>query len=154
MVWDRKRPRYLGERVCLVKKVMAIAGKPANRAALPKAKWKILLVGDYPSSQKARAEILEKQGYAVDTVGDADEARARWQPYLYDLVLVDVERNPSAGIKFCQEIGGVASPRQQVALLVGYRAPATTVSAYTLIPKDEDPKYFVDRIRRLLREVA
>ena len=154
MVWDRKRPRYLGERVCLVKKVMAIAGKPANRAALPKAKWKILLVGDYPSSQKARAEILEKQGYAVDTVGDADEARARWQPYLYDLVLVDVERNPSAGIKFCQEIGGVASPRQQVALLVGYRAPATTVSAYTLISKDEDPKYFVDRIRRLLREVA
>ena len=116
MVWDRKRPRYLGERVCLVKKVMAIAGKPANRAALPKAKWKILLVGDYPSSQKARAEILEKQGYAVDTVGDADEARARWQPYLYDLVLVDVERNPSAGIKFCQEIGKVASPRQQVAL--------------------------------------
>ena len=154
MVWDRKRPRYLGERVCLVKKVMAIAGKPANRAALPKAKWKILLVGDYPSSQKARAEILEKQGYAVDTVGDADEARARWQPYLYDLVLVDVERNPSAAIKFCQEIGGVASPRQQVALLVGYRAPATTVSAYTLIPKDEDPKYFVDRIRRLFREVA
>ena len=133
---------------------MATAGKPANRPALPKAKWKILLVGDYPSSQKARAEILEKQGYAVDTVGDADEARARWQPYLYDLVLVDVERNPSAGIKFCQEIGGVASPRQQVALLVGYRAPATTVSAYTLIPKDEDPKYFVDRIRRLFRKVA
>jgi len=138
----------------VVKKIMASAGKPANRHALPKAKWKILLVGDYPSSQKARAEILEKQGYAVDTVRDADEARARWQPYLYDLVLVDVERNPSAGIKFCQEIGGVASPRQQVALLVGYRAPATTVSAYTLIPKDEDPKYFVDRIRRLLREVA
>src|SRR5438552_1428178 len=92
---------------------MAIAGKPANRAALPKAKWKILLVGDYPSSQKARAEILEKQGYAVDMDGDADEARARWQPYLYDVVLVDVERNPSAGIKFCQEIGGVASPTQQ-----------------------------------------
>ena len=73
MVWDRKRPRYLGERVCLVKKVMAIAGKPANRAALPKAKWKILLVGDYPSSQKARAEILEKQG---NKPAAADEYRA------------------------------------------------------------------------------
>ena len=138
----------------MVKKIMASAGKPANRHALPKAKWKILLVGDYPSSQKARAEILEKQGYAVDTVGDADEAHARGQPHLYDLVLVDVERNPSAGIKFCQEIGERASPRQQVALLVGYRAPATTASAHSLIPKDEDPKYFVDRIRRLFREVA
>jgi len=28
------------------------------------------------------------------------------------------------------------------------------VSAVTLIPKDEDPKYFVDRIRRLFRDVA
>jgi PleD family two-component response regulator len=113
VVLGSKNARVNLEEVCLIKKIMATAGKPANRPALPKAKWKILLVGDYPSSQKARAEILEKQGYAVDTVGDADEARARWQPYLYDLVLVDVERNPSAGIKFCQEIGKVARPPQQ-----------------------------------------
>jgi len=101
-----------------------------------------------------RAAILEQQGYVVDTVRDAEEARTRCQPNLYDLVLVDVERNPWAGIKFCQEIGKVASPRQQVALLVGYSAPPTTFSAVTLIPKDEDAKYFVDRIRRLLRDVA
>ena len=64
----------------------------------------------------------------MDTVRDADEARARWQPNLYDLVLVDVERNPWAGIKFCQEILKAASPWQLVPLLVGYNAPATTVS--------------------------
>ncbi len=152
VVRDRRRPWREGS---LVNKITAIARKTANRnPALPKAKWKILLVGDYPSSQKVRAAILEKQGYAVDTVRDADEARARWQPSLYDLVLVDVERNSRAGIEFCQEIGKVASPRRQVALLVGYRAPATIVSADALIPKDEDPKFFVDRIRRLLREVA
>jgi len=63
-----------------------MAGEPANtNPALPKAKGKILLVGDYPSSQKVRAAILEKQGCAVDTVRDADEGRARWQPNLYDL---------------------------------------------------------------------
>jgi len=122
--------------------------------ALPKAEWKILLVGDYPGNQKVRAAILKQQGYVVDTVRDAEEARTRWQPNLYDLVLVDVDRNPWAGIKFCQEICKVASPRQQVALLVGYRAPATTVSDVTLIPKDEDPKYLVDRIRRLFGDVA
>jgi len=133
-----------------------MATEPTNRnPALPKAGWRILLVGEYPSSQKVRAAILEKQGYVVDTVRDADEARARWQPNLYDLVLVEVERDPRASIKFCQEIVKVvASPRQQVAILVGYHAPATTVSAVTLIPKDEDLKYFVDRIRRLFREVA
>src|SRR4029077_13448542 len=132
-----------------------MARNPTDRnPALPKAKWRILLVGDNPSNQKVRATILEQQAYAVDTVRDAEEARARWQPNFYDLVLVDVETNPWAGIKFCQEIGKVAGPQQQVALLVGYRAPAATVSAITLIPKDEDPKYFVDRIRRLLREVA
>ena len=140
---------------CLVNKITSIARKPINgNPALPKADGKILLVGDYPSHQKVRAAILEQQGYVVDTVRDAEEARTRWQPNLYDLVLVDVERNPWAGIEFCQEIGKVASPRQQVALLVGYRAPATSVSAVTLIPKDEDPKYFVDRIRRLFRDVA
>ncbi len=82
-----------------------MARKPANgNPALPKAKWKILLVGDYPINQKVRAAILEKQGYVVDTVRDADEARARWQPNLYDLVLVDVERNPRVGVKFCQDL--------------------------------------------------
>jgi len=139
----------------LVNKITSMARKPLNgNPALPKAEWKILLVGDYPSKQKTRAAILKQQGYVVDTVRDAEEARTRWQPNLYDLVLVDVERDPWAGIKFCQEIGKVASPRPQVALLVGYHAPATTVSAVTLIPKDEDPKYFVDRIRRLFRKVA
>jgi len=139
----------------MLSKITAMAGEPANtNPALPKAKGKILLVGDYPSSQKVRAAILEKQGCAVDTVRDAEEGRARWQPHLYDLVLVDVERNPWAAIKFCREVVKVASPRQRVALLIGYSAPATTVSDVTLIPKDEDPKYFVDRISRLLREVA
>jgi PleD family two-component response regulator len=84
----------------MLSKITAMARKPADRnPALPKAKGKILLVGDYPSSQKVRAAILEKQGCAVDTVRDADEGRARWQPHLYDLVLVDVERNPWAAIK-------------------------------------------------------
>jgi CheY-like chemotaxis protein len=139
----------------LVNKITSIDRKPIDgNSALPKAGWKILLVGDYPSKQKTRAAILEQQGYVVDTVRAAEEARTRWQPNLYDLVLVDVERNLRDGIKFCQEIGKVASPRQQVALLVGYHAPATTVSAIPLIPKDEDPKYFVDRIRRLFRDVA
>jgi CheY-like chemotaxis protein len=139
----------------LVSKITSIARKPIDgNPALPKAEWKILLVGDYPSNQKVRAAILEQQGYVVDTVRDAEEARTHWQTNFYNLVLVAVERNPWAGIKFCQEIGKVASPRQQVALLVGYHAPATTVSAFTLIPKGEDAKYFVDRIRRLFRDVA
>jgi hypothetical protein len=70
----------------MLSKITAMARKPADRnPALPKAKGKILLVGDYPSSQKVRAAILEKQGCAVDTVRDADEGRARWQPNLYDL---------------------------------------------------------------------
>lgn len=101
-----------------------MARKPANgNPALPKAKWKILLVGEYPSSQKVRAAILEKQGYVVDTVRDADEARARCQPNLYDLVLVDVERNPRASIKFCQEI---------VKVVLGSKWPFW--SAITLLP--------------------
>jgi CheY-like chemotaxis protein len=155
IVWASKTNSLAWKEDSLVNKITAIARKPTNRhPALPKPKWRILLVGDYASSQKVRAAILEKQGYVVDTVRDADEARARWQPNLYDLVLVDVERNPWAGIKFCQEILKAASPWQLVALLVGYNAPATTVSVDALVPKNEDPKYFVVRIRRMFKEVA
>jgi CheY-like chemotaxis protein len=139
----------------LVNKLHRQDTDPARRnPALPKAKRRILLVGDYPSNQKLRATILEKQGYAVDVAQDTDEARALWRPRRYGLVIVDIERSPWAGIKFCQEIRKIASPQQQVAFLVGYRAPAATVSTDTLIPKGEHPKYFVDRIRRLFREVA
>jgi DNA-binding NtrC family response regulator len=129
----------------LVNKITSITRKPTN--------GRFSLSATTLVTTKVRAAILEQQGYVVDTVRDAEEARTHWQTNFYNLVLVD-ERNPWAGIKFCQEIGKVASPRQQVALLVGYHAPATTVSAFTLIPKGEDAKYFVDRIRRLFRDVA
>jgi len=50
----------------MLSKITAMAGEPAStNPALPKAKGKVLLVGDYPSSQKVRAAILEKQSCAV-----------------------------------------------------------------------------------------
>ena len=59
-----------------------------------------------------------------------------------------------SGLRGCLGIENAPSTWQQAALLVEYQAPATTISAVNVIPKDEDPKYFVDRIRGLFREVA
>jgi len=73
VVWASKTPPSTWKENCLANKITSIARKPINgNPALPKAEWKILLVGDYPSNQKVRAAILEQQGYVVDTVRDAE----------------------------------------------------------------------------------
>jgi hypothetical protein len=81
VVWASTNDPSTWKENFLVNKITSIARKPIDgNPALPKAGWKILLVGDYPSKQKTRAAILEQQGYVVDTVRDAEETRTRWQP--------------------------------------------------------------------------
>ena len=89
------------------------AGPPAVRG-----KKRILLIDSYPTKRDLRAKILRKMGVEVDCAADISEARSLWQADSYNLVLMDVRRDPRSVDAFCAEMKD-AKPPQRMAFLVG-----------------------------------
>jgi hypothetical protein len=92
----------------------------SNALALPAAngKKRILLIDSYPTKRDLRAKILRKMGVEVDCAADISEARSLWQADSYNLVLLDVKRDPRSVEEFCVEMHD-AKPPQRMAFLVG-----------------------------------
>ncbi len=89
-------------------------------ASLPaiNGKKRILLIDSYPTKRDLRAKVLRKLGVEVDCAADISEARSLWQADSYNLVLLDVRRDPQDVEEFCAEMHG-AKPPQRMAFLVG-----------------------------------
>jgi hypothetical protein len=81
-------------------------------------KKRILLIDSYATKRDLRAKILRKLGVEVDCASDISEARSLWQADSYNLVLMDVKREPRNVEDFCSEMAG-AKPPQRMAFLVG-----------------------------------
>lgn len=114
------------------------------------AKKRVLLVDDEPQMLRLRKEILQRQGHEVETARTLDEARAAWQPAKYSLIVVDLRRQPEEALAFCEELKR-QYPDQLVAFLT---APMVYVPRSAcpddVIPKEEGPQEFVERVQALL----
>jgi len=65
-------------------------------APIPEAikKKRVLLIDSSHTKRDLRAEVLRKLGIDVDSAADIAEARSWWKPALYDLVLINMEKEP------------------------------------------------------------
>ncbi len=90
---------------------------PGNGLAAVRKK-RILLIDSYATKRDLRAKILRKLGVEVDCASDISEARSLWQADAYNLVLMDVKREPRNVEDFCGEMAS-AKPPQRMAFLVG-----------------------------------
>ena len=65
---------------------------------------RILVVDDEPDLGEAVARGLRREGYAVDTALDGDEAlaKASWTPY--DLVCLDITMPGVDGLEVCRAL--------------------------------------------------
>jgi len=81
-------------------------------------KKRILLIDSYATKRDLRAKILRKLGVEVDCASDISEARSLWQADSYNMVLMDVKREPRNVEDFCSEMAN-AKPPQRMAFLVG-----------------------------------
>ncbi|SVD08726.1 uncharacterized protein METZ01_LOCUS361580, partial [marine metagenome] len=65
---------------------------------------RILVVDDEPDLVEALARGLRREGYAVDTALDGDEAlaKASWTPY--DLVCLDITMPGVDGLEVCRAL--------------------------------------------------
>ncbi len=92
----------------------------------------ILVVDDEPDIRQLVSEILEDEGYQVDTAENAKEARAKWAQRKPDLVLLDIWMPDEDGIsllKSWQETGGLCCP---VIMMSGHATIETAVEATRL----------------------
>jgi hypothetical protein len=81
-------------------------------------KKRVLLLDTSSHKRDLRAEVMRKLGIDVDCAADIGEARSWWRADLYDLVLINMEKEPGHRDQFCEEIRG-ATPPQRLAFLVG-----------------------------------
>jgi hypothetical protein len=79
---------------------------------------RVLLVDGSRTKRELRAEVMRKLGMDVDCAADIPEARCWWRAQLYDLVLLNVEKQGGHRDRFCEDVRSVTPP-QALAFLVG-----------------------------------
>jgi CheY-like chemotaxis protein len=103
-------------------------------------KKRVLLVDTSRTKRDLRAEVMRRLGMEVDCAADIPEARAWWKADLYDLVLINVEKDGGHRDRFCEDIRS-ATPRQQLAFLIGkpeYLADAPGIEEDSAIVQSDD----------------
>ncbi len=65
---------------------------------------KILIVDDEPDLTQVSALALEYHGFKVDSFNDSREALSKYEPGLYDLVILDIKMPNMDGFELYHEI--------------------------------------------------
>jgi CheY-like chemotaxis protein len=89
-------------------------------APIPRAvkKKRVLLIDSSQATRELRTEVMRKLGIDVDCAADIAEARSWWRAALYDLVVINMEKDHGYRDKFCDDVRS-ATPPQRLAFLVG-----------------------------------
>jgi two-component system response regulator AtoC len=131
----------------------------------------ILVVDDERSMLEVLSEMLVREGYAVETTADAQEAIALVQDGTIDLVISDLKMEPTDGLELLRRLKRV-DPEIVVIVMTAYASYETAVEAmregaleYVMKPfkKDEillkvklglQQRAILDENRMLKREIA
>jgi len=101
---------------------------------------RILVVDDEPDIRRLVQEILEDEGYHVDTAQDAENARTALQKNRPQLVLLDIWMPQTDGISLLKEWSTSGRPEVPVVMMSGHgnvetAVEATRLGAYDFIEK-------------------
>ena len=92
----------------------------------------VLVVDDEPDIRGIVSEILEDEGYKVDSAGDGSEARDKFNRLSPDLVLRDIWMPDTDGITLLTEWCTQSSYRPPVIMISGHGTVETAVDALRL----------------------
>ena len=92
----------------------------------------VLVVDDEPDIRSIVSEILEDEGYRVDSAGDGSEAREKFNSFSPDLVLLDIWMPDTDGITLLTEWCAQSSNRPPVIMISGHGTVETAVDALRL----------------------
>jgi len=104
---------------------------------------KILVVDDSEGTRNLCSKILEKEGYAVQTAGNGEEALKLVGENSFDLVVTDLMMPVMDGMELLEQVKK-SNPRMPVIIITAYASVATAVEAikkgaYDYVPKPFNP---------------
>ena len=104
---------------------------------------KILVVDDSEGTRNLCSKILEKEGYAVQTAENGEEALKLVSENSFDLVVTDLMMPVMDGMELLEQVKK-SNPRMPVIIITAYASVATAVEAikkgaYDYVPKPFNP---------------
>ena len=112
---------------------------------------KILIVDDERSLRDVLGIMLKRAGYDVTVASDGDEAIARVEKELFDLVITDLKMPNAGGLEVLKAVKE-ASPDTVVLIITAFASAESAVEAMKLGAYDYLPKPFqVDEVQLIIR---
>jgi len=112
---------------------------------------KILIVDDERSLRDVLSIMLKRAGYDITVASDGDEAIARIEKELFDLVITDLKMPKAGGLEVLKAVKE-ASPDSVVLIITAFASAESAVEAMKLGAYDYLPKPFqVDEVQLIIR---
>lgn len=108
----------------------------------------VLLVEPPSQDRERHAKTLARHKYHVTTADSVDDARERWSPWRFGLVVMLVNGSGEAVSRFCGEIKDQDSA-QVIALIFHPDEELPATDCPTLIFTTEPDEYFLARVETL-----
>jgi len=143
------------ERIAYLKKIMPKQIDWLNsQANVKRAKPSVLLVDDDKSVVKTISQLLKRNGYDVDMVGDGSEALKKARLKAYKIALVDVHLPDVKGTKLLRKLKEENSDIKKI-IITGYPSienamEAVNEGADAYILKPFEPKDLLAKIKKVL----
>jgi DNA-binding NtrC family response regulator len=115
---------------------------------------RLLIVDDEQSIRKLCAKIGESLGFACTEAESAEDALARLESDVPDVILVDLRMAEMSGLEFLESVKK-RSPRTEVAIITGYGSIDNAVQAMKLGAYDYITKPFrLEEMKLILQRMA
>jgi DNA-binding NtrC family response regulator len=118
--------------------------KKVGKTKLEKTKHGILVVDDDEDIRRVLTEILEGEGYIVDSVGTGMEAVRKTEEKFYNIALIDIKLPDMEGVELLTKIKET-KPKMRKVIITGYPTLQNAVEAlnkgadaYIMKPLDMD----------------
>lgn len=120
----------------------------------PRPVKRVLVVDDEQSIQELLQNLLEEEGYEVETAGNGREGLDRLAQSRFDLVLCDVMMPFMNGLQFCLAVQQRGSPYRDIPLVMMSAAgpPAAGCHYATFMSKPFDLTRLFDVLARFIPE--
>jgi DNA-binding response OmpR family regulator len=119
------------------------------------SRGRILIADDEPTFLNSTAELLRREGYAVDTVEDAAAALDRITATPYDLLITDLEMPGNADLDLVQQVAHL-SGGLPIIIITGFPSVRSAVACIELPVAAYlvKPVHFPDLLRRVSSAIA
>jgi DNA-binding NtrC family response regulator len=117
---------------------------------------RILIVDDDTTILRSIAQILEVEGYTIDTAESGCEAVEKSKKEHYDLALIDIRLPDINGTRLLRDME-MGTPRMKMIMITGYATLENVIESMNLgangyLEKPIDPERLLNIIREKLKK--